>query len=278
MAARRIALSGNGRMAAGAKEPDGRAAHTQLQAYIAQREHGIGERLPPERELCDILGLSRSELRKALAIAEREGQIWRHVGKGTFFGPRPESAIADVTGIARLANPAQVMRARLLLEPAMCREAAMNANLDDIAELKLCALKGRQAQSWRHYETWDNRFHRSIAEATHNTVLLSLFDLLNAVRRAVSWGRLRDNPAGPPSHHHSFAEHDAIVAAVEERAAHEAGHRMHEHLQMVQRMFTEELAAPDGDGSAEPAPSRSPFRARRGTRRSRPRKAAQLRT
>ena len=46
-------------------------------------------RLPPERQLSEALGISRTELRKALGVLEAEDQLWRHVGKGTFFGSRP---------------------------------------------------------------------------------------------------------------------------------------------------------------------------------------------
>ena len=40
-------------------------ALTQLRAYLAQAEHGEMSRLPPERQLCQALGVSRAELRKA---------------------------------------------------------------------------------------------------------------------------------------------------------------------------------------------------------------------
>ena len=43
-----------------------------------------GVRLPPERHLTDELGMTRATLRKALGALERDGVIWRHVGKGTF--------------------------------------------------------------------------------------------------------------------------------------------------------------------------------------------------
>src|SRR3546814_2305729 len=91
------------------------------------------------------------------------------------------------------------MQARLLIEPQIAREAALNATAGDIGELTQCMLASRHAQTWRQYENCDNRLHRAVAEAAHNTVLLALFDTLNAVRRAVVWGRLRDKIDRPPA-------------------------------------------------------------------------------
>lgn len=80
------------------------AAYTQLQAFLAQFEPNAQGKLPPERELCEALGVSRGALRKALARAESQGRIWRHVGKGTFFGPRPAEDSSDQPGIAEVAS------------------------------------------------------------------------------------------------------------------------------------------------------------------------------
>lgn len=212
----------------------GEGALTQLRAYMAQRDLPTNSRLPPERELCDILGVSRGELRKALAVMESNGELWRHVGKGTFIGARPTKEYSDVAAIAALTNPREVMQARLLIEPQIAREAALNATAGDITELKQCILASRQAQTWRQYENSDNRLHRAVAEAAHNTVLLALFDTLNAVRRAVVWGRLRDKIDRPPSDHHSFKEHELLVRAIEERDMDGAGQAMLRHLSHVQ--------------------------------------------
>ncbi len=212
----------------------GQGALTQLRAYLAQCDLPSNSRLPPERELCDILGVSRGELRKALAVMESHGELWRHVGKGTFIGSRPTKEYSDVAAIAALTNPRDVMRARLLIEPQIAREAALNATAGDIAELRQCMLASRQAETWRQYENSDNRLHRAIAEASHNTVLLALFDTLNAVRRAVVWGRLRDKVDRPPKDHHSFAEHEVLVRAIEDRDMDGASQAMLRHLSHVQ--------------------------------------------
>jgi DNA-binding FadR family transcriptional regulator len=182
-----------------------------------------------------MLGVSRAELRKALAVLEAEGQLWRHVGKGTFLGDRPLDTMADIAAITRRTNPAEVMRTRLLLEPEVARLAALNATPAQIAEMGVCLKKSREAGSWRQYEGWDNRLHRVIAEATQNNLLLALLDTLNAVRRAVAWGRRRANPVRPDPDHHSFAEHEAIVAAIADRDMGRAAACMRRHLESVER-------------------------------------------
>jgi len=217
-------------------------ALTQLRAYLAQVELMEDARLPPERQLCQALGISRAELRKALAQLEAEGQLWRHVGKGTFVGSRPIDTFADLAAITKRTNPAEVMRTRLLIEPVVARLAALSATSEQIAEMRLCLRKSFTAPSWRQYENWDNRLHRVIAESTQNTLLLALLDTLNAVRRAVAWGRLRHNKVKPDPDHHSFAEHEALVDAIEDRDMDRAAKCMRRHLETVERNLLRALA------------------------------------
>lgn len=214
-------------------------AIVQLRAYLAQQASTPNARLPAERELCAILGVSRGDLRKALAVLEDEGQVWRHVGKGTFLGKPPIEELADLAAIARGTSPAELMHARRLVEPCLAREAALHASAEDVAEMRRVIVRTRAAESWRQYENHDNELHRLVARATHNMVLVALFDLLNTVRRTVVWGRLRPHASRPPPDHHSFGEHDRIVEAIAERDLDAAESAMRTHLRSVQRNLIE---------------------------------------
>ena len=214
---------------------DDQGAAAKLRMFLADAELPSDGRLPPERELAETLGVGRAALRKALSTLQAEGQLWRHVGKGTFTGSRPIDTVADVTAMAQRSNPIEVMGARIAIEPEIARCAALNATPAQVAEMRICVTRTKQAPSWRQYELWDNKLHRTIGEATQNSLLLGLLDTLNAVRREVTWGRLRDNPVRPPADHHSFSEHERIVDAIAHRDTAEAAAWMRAHLQSVER-------------------------------------------
>lgn len=210
------------------------SALTQLKAWLAQPDLPSDGRLPPERELCELLGVSRGALRKALATLEQDGELWRQVGKGTFIGARSVEKPMSVSTIAEGSNPLEVMQARLLVEPMLAREATVHATGAHLEEMRRCMRIQREARTWRQYENADNRLHRTVAEATGNTVLLALFDQLNAIRRAIVWGRLRDKPDRPPDDHKSFGQHETLVRAISERDQEGAYQAMHDHLMTVQ--------------------------------------------
>ncbi|MEX0628943.1 MAG: GntR family transcriptional regulator, partial [Cucumibacter sp.] len=134
----------------------GHAALVQLRAYLAQHDPPSNAKLPPERELCEILGVSRGDLRKALAILQSDGQIWRHVGRGTFVGSGPIEEMVSLADIAGRTSPTDLMRARLILETEIAREAALQATPDDVQAMRRTLVQMRAAPTWRQYENADN--------------------------------------------------------------------------------------------------------------------------
>lgn len=210
-----------------------------VRSFISDGAYSPGDRLPPERELMQSLGLGRSALRRALDALEREGAIWRHVGKGTFVSGRTDGA-GGFAAISHQLTPVRMMRARLCIEPAIAREAAINASAEAASRIGKARDRAASAENWADYEAQDDLFHRAIADASDNILLVSLFDQLNRVRRAVAWDTVVRHSARPPADHSSFAEHDAIAAAIEARdpaGAHEA---MRRHIGSVSaRLFGE---------------------------------------
>lgn len=193
----------------------------------------VDKRLPSERDLAQRFKLTRAKLRKILDILETEGRIWRGIGQGTFVGPKPVR-LPDLTLLASKSTPAQVMRARMGIEPELAALAAVNATDTEILKLKELSSKCKASSNWREYEIYDAMLHHNIAEAAHNSVLLTLTDFLTDIRRSVNWGRPRPEGVKPPQSHHSFSDHEQIIDAIIHREATQASNAMRKHLQTVE--------------------------------------------
>lgn len=214
-----------------------------LRGLIDSAGYRHNDRVPPERELCDRLGTTRSKLRRALAELEAEGRIWRHVGRGTFVGARPVLNLKDITYLQNQIKPAQVVAVRFSIEPELSRLAARHASRSDREQLRICAERCRIAKDWRSYEAWDNNLHHAIARATQNQLYLYFFETLNAVRRSVVWGQPRAT-LKPRDDYSSFFEHDGIVAAISEGNEALAAQKMTVHLQSVYSRVLPEAIPP----------------------------------
>jgi DNA-binding FadR family transcriptional regulator len=216
----------------------------QLRQWLATSGLPEDGRLPPERELAARLDVNRAEVRKALAVLEAEGRVWRHVGKGTFATravPRGGGERRpDLGEIADGTSPPEAMQARLIIEPELARLAALHATRAQLDEMRRLAVAMRAVPGWAEYEDLDFRFHELIAEASGNRLLLEVERLVNGVRRSVVWGHLARRPVGPSPDYHSFDEHDAIVAAVAQRDRRGAAEAMRRHLESTARALADE--------------------------------------
>ncbi len=224
----------------GYREPAAqRGAIESVRNFIAAGDYAPGDRLPAERALIRDLGMSRSTLRKALDALERDGAIWRHVGKGTFVAGQHSDG-GTVSALGQEMTPVRLVQARLCIEPSLAREAAIHASKQAIARITAAKEAARAATTWDEYEAQDDRFHRTIAEGSDNILLLALFDQLNDVRRAVAGDTVVRGSAKPPPEHSSFAEHDRIADAIAARDANAAQQAMRNHIGSVSdRLFGE---------------------------------------
>jgi len=213
-----------------------------LRNFISDGGYVPGDRLPAERELIVNLGISRATLRKALDVLERDGTIWRHVGKGTFIasqgGPGGHGSLLE---LGRHLTPVKMIRARLCIEPAIAREAAINASRESILTINAIKDRTRNASNWADYEAEDDHLHRAIVECTDNPLLIGIFDQLNQVRRAVALGNVVRGSERPPENHSSFTEHERIITAIESRDPAGAEAAMRQHIASVSaRLFGED--------------------------------------
>lgn len=196
-----------------------------------------GERLPAERELAQRFDCSRQTLRTCLAQFEKDGEIWRNVGQGTFRGTRPRHLPVRDTLLIEGATPPDVMQARMLLEPMVAAEAARLADASDVALLRDKVTVGRRAKDRAACEQADDAFHRSLAQISQNPILSGFLNYLSSVRRRAAWQRewertYRRIGASAFQTLHSD-QHESIVDAIDRHDPDAASHCMTVHLETI---------------------------------------------
>ncbi len=220
-------------------------ATRRLRAHLHQRAYSPQDRLEPERVLAPKIGCSRETLRAALDVLEKEGLIWRHVGQGTFVGPRPPHEPIRPSVLAEMASPADVLDARLLVEPPIAGAAALRATAEDIALLRDHALRSSQAPDWQAYEQADDAFHKGIARITGNPLLIAFLDVLSSVRGRARWQRQHDLAFRRARKKEYAAQqgrmHLDIVAAIAARDPEAARQAMFDHLSAIRAIMVQEL-------------------------------------
>ena len=216
---------------------DSSEARRQLAALIETEAPHRGDRLPAERTLARRIGCSRETLRAALSRLEAEGAIWRHVGQGTFRGPRPAGVPLRETLLVAVTGPADLMEARLLIEPPVARAAATGGRRRDPGYLRRRVEAGRQARDLAACEAADSAFHRAVAETAGNPVLLGVLAYLADARRRAPWQHEWDRTyrrigVAEFRGRHSD-QHAAIAAAIEAGDGAAAEREMRAHLETV---------------------------------------------
>lgn len=204
-----------------------------LRNNIHSGQYQLGEQLPSERILCEKLGVSRSGLRKILSHLEAEGLVWRHVGKGTFVGPRPALGTDTFVTVTQKTNPLEIMEARLMLEPKIAAAAAQRASFQEIERLALCAKRNDEAKDLATNEKWDVLFHETLVIASRNSLIISLYTGISRMRLSDDWCLKKQEWITPQNWISFKKEHAAVVQAVRERHEGRAEEAMYNHLLSV---------------------------------------------
>ncbi len=186
---------------------------------LRSRTWRAGQRLPTERALSEEYGLSRSTVRRVLLDLKRRRLITQTVGSGTYVSEHVQDALAEMTPIngAAAVSPAELMSARLVLEPALIEMAIGNATAADFVRMDECNHHAEAATTLEAFEKWDAALHDAIAQAAHNGFITGVFRLMTEVRSQGEWGVMKRRSATPERRVEYQAEHRALVAALKDR-------------------------------------------------------------
>jgi DNA-binding FadR family transcriptional regulator len=207
----------------------------QLRQLFDSGEFAVGDRLPPERELAERMGISRPTIREALIALEVEGRVRIRVGSGIYV-TEPSRLPANPTTDE---GPFELLRAREFVEGAVAEEAARSATAADIAAMDdiLQRMEGK-AHPNHATLTLDRAFHTTVASTLGNAVLVRVIGDLFDQRMNPYFERLSSYFEDPTTWNAALEEHrlvrDAIAAGDPKRAK----QAMQEHLHKSQERFS----------------------------------------
>lgn len=215
----------------------------ELEDAIRRGDYASGDRLPSERELGEMLGVSRVSIREAISALEAVGLVDVQQGRGSFVTATRSDHFAKSLGRWLDTHRQEIMellKVRGALDELAAQEAARHAGPDQIRDIMQAHEAFSRAAGDRNtdldtLEQLDIRFHESLAAAGENSLLLDLLHDLNhhlsASRKAALAleGRRRK----------ATAEHLQIYEAIKAGRPDQARARARKHLEATGRVLKE---------------------------------------
>src|SRR6185436_13362788 len=210
-----------------------------------------GFRLPPERELSEAFGVSRTVVREAVKALEARGVLESAIGSGVSV------RLADFNMVSRSLQTymqltsqddfeIRLNEVRRVLEVEMVALAASRVTPEQRTQLReICQQMREGGNTAKHMAELDFRLHVTLAEATQNDLFkVLLAPLINQLRDQIilTWEDF------PRPAEEVFNQHEAIVSAVQNGDADGARQAMMKHL-MFSRQVLEDISKAQKDNS-----------------------------
>lgn len=215
-----------------------------IEALIEDRGLAVGDRLPSERALSEMLGASRNTLREALMRLGARGRITLRRGGNIITEPtqpRRTTTIPDPLASVVAGNPGfgqDVLEVRRGLEGQAAYHAALRATPDDLDAIRRCLdklaayhEKGEAVAEARA----DAAFHLAIADASHNAVLRSVMSSMFGLLQSSISESLDKLYIVPRTYERLCAQHQALMDAIAAGDADAARRASDDHLAFVQQ-------------------------------------------
>ncbi|UOQ92381.1 FadR family transcriptional regulator [Halobacillus shinanisalinarum] len=212
----------------------------RIKDLIQQKELKPGDRLPTEKQLSEMFGVSRTPVREALSVLEASGLTVSKQGGGS---------IIQVTSLTNLMEETQfefvdtdeilnLLETRIILEEEAARLAAIRATANDIAMIKerLEDLRTSQNDNQVGYKE-DIAFHHAIVKASHNPILIQTIEnIMNLYEKAIRFS-LTKNMGIKEKRAQVLSEHERIYTAIRLNDGAQSRDEMHHHLSNACKKF-----------------------------------------
>ena len=205
----------------------------QVEESIHKGALKAGDQLPPERELAEQFGVSRTAVREAVKALREKGLVEAYPGRGTFITDGSSYTIRQSldrmmrSGHEGFTSLAEV---REILEPEIAALATTRAGEEDIAAMReqVAAMDAAKGEPEAYIEA-DLDFHLALAEAADNAIILSLIDSIVGLLREQRMGIFQVDGGPERGQYH----HKRILEAIEHRDPVGAREAMKAHLKQI---------------------------------------------
>jgi GntR family transcriptional regulator, transcriptional repressor for pyruvate dehydrogenase complex len=200
-----------------------------------------GDKLPSERELAEMLQVSRSSIRDAIRSLELTGRVEPRQGAGTIIRePAPETLVSPFANALKRRQElvSELLDFRKMLEPPLAARAATHASADEISEMEGILQRQEEKQGQGDAAiAEDAEFHYNVALASGNSVVLKVLDILMDLLRETRERSLQVE--GRPQK--SLAGHRRILAAIKRHDAEGAKAAMRRHIEDIEEIVLDKF-------------------------------------
>ena len=208
----------------------------QFSRMIYEGKLKKGDKLPPERQLCQMLNVSRASIREALRAMEIMGIVESRPGEGTFIVNEVTSSIFQPLSLllALEKNQEDFAEIRKVLESASAKMAAQKRTEEHLVTMEELIKKMEESMTEDEKAVADKELHKAISVAAGNKLLA---DMVEAISVGIDLyikdarARLMKDPQNSSK---LLKQHKAIVQYIKERNGDAAAKEMERHINFVE--------------------------------------------
>ena len=212
--------------------------YNQLREAITSGRYAVGEKLPSEKELCQIFNVSRVPVREALCALELNGMVDSVQGGGVYVR-KQENGSKD---FPHDVEPQDIIRARMVLEPDIAREAALHLDAESRAQIEEIyrRMQEEAAVGLISKET-DRAFHYAIANASGSGLYPKIMELVLGAMEQQLWEMILNRTIATKKYmDQNNREHLRVCEAILDGRADDAHAAMKAHMEMLYERYWSE--------------------------------------
>lgn len=206
----------------------------QVEESIHKGAMKPGDQLPPERELAQQFGVSRTAVREAVKALREKGLVEAYPGRGTFITDGTSYSMRQsldrMLRVGQAEGSVLLAEVREILEPEIAGMAATRADAEDLASMReQVRIMDDARKDPDAFIEADLDFHLTLAEAAANPIILSLIDSIVGLLREQRMGIFQVEGGPERGQYH----HKKILEAIEHKDSVGAREAMKAHLRQV---------------------------------------------